>query len=210
VRGAIAKIAVFAMFSWHRLCLSSDRDTQPASLPHVGNPFMNVRLSAALALSAVLAAPGVALSQPATRLSQDVAKLVRENPQLTIFDHVDFRVEGSTVFLDGQVTNARKKVAVERKASSLDGVTDLRTAIIVLPPSPSDDELRQRIARAIYGNPTFWSYAAMSNPPIHIIVERGRVTLRGSVNTVGERTMARSLATGLGELAVTDELVVNR
>ena len=171
---------------------------------------MNVRLSAALALSAVLAAPGVALSQPAPRLSQDVAKLVRENPQLTIFDHVDFRVEGSTVFLDGQVTTARKKVAVERKASSLDGVTDLRTAITVLPPSPSDDELRQRIARAIYGNPTFWSYAAMSNPPIHIIVDRGRVTLRGSVNTVGERTMARSLATGLGEVAVTDELVVNR
>jgi hyperosmotically inducible protein len=173
---------------------------------------MNVRLMAALALAAVLVAPGAALPQPAseTRLSQEVAKLVRQDPQITIFDHVDFRVEGSTVFLAGQVTTALKKVAIERKASSLDGVTALRTAISVLPASPSDDELRQRIARAIYGNPTFWSYAAMSNPPIHIIVDRGRVTLRGNVNTVGERTMARSLATGLGEVAVTDELVVNR
>ena len=37
-----------------------------------------------------------------------------------------------------------------------------------------DDELRYRVARAIYGNPSFWNYAAMANPPIHIIVENGR------------------------------------
>jgi osmotically-inducible protein OsmY len=46
----------------------------------------------------------------------------------------------------------------------------------------------------------------MANPPIHIIVERGRVTLTGVVNSNVERMLARSLATGWGELSVTNEL----
>jgi hyperosmotically inducible protein len=78
--------------------------------------------------------------------------------------------------------------------------------IEVLPVSTFDDDLRRRIARAIYGNPSFWNYAAMANPPIHIIVERGRVTLTGIVNSNVERMLARSLATGWGELSVSNEL----
>ena len=50
----------------------------------------------------------------------------------------------------------------------------------MLPVSQFDDELRFRIARAIYGNSAFWNYAAMANPPIHIVVNRGRVTLTAS------------------------------
>ena len=76
----------------------------------------------------------------------------------------------------------------------------------MLPVSPFDDQLRYRVARAIYGNPSFWNYAAMANPPIHIIVERGHVTLAGVVNSNVERMLARSLATGLGELSVTNAL----
>jgi hyperosmotically inducible protein len=72
--------------------------------------------------------------------------------------------------------------------------------------SSYDDQLRQRIARAIYGNPSFWNYAAMARPPIHIIVEGGRVKLTGVVNSNVERMLARSLATGFGELSVESEL----
>ena len=61
-------------------------------------------------------------------------------------------------------------------------------------------------ARAIYGNSSFWNYAAMANPPIHVIVERGRVTLAGVVNSNVERMLARSLATGFGSFGVTSEL----
>jgi len=46
----------------------------------------------------------------------------------------------------------------------------------------------------------------MANPPIHIIVEGGHVTLAGVVNSNVERMLARSLATGLGELSVTNAL----
>ena len=90
--------------------------------------------------------------------------------------------------------------------SNIAGVRAVQNKIEVLPVSQFDDELRYRIARAIYGNPTFWHYAAMANPPIHIVVERGQVTLSGVVNSNVERALARSLATGFGEFSVKNEL----
>ncbi len=88
----------------------------------------------------------------------------------------------------------------------MDGVTAVENGIGVLPVSQFDDELRFRIARAIYSNSSFWHYASMANPPIHIIVNRGRVTLEGVVNNNVERMLARSLATGFGALEVTSLL----
>jgi hyperosmotically inducible protein len=76
----------------------------------------------------------------------------------------------------------------------------------VLPVSIGDDELRHRIARSIYGNSAFWNYASMANPPIHIVVEHGRVTLEGVVNNNVERMLARSLATTFGAFSVTNDL----
>ena len=49
----------------------------------------------------------------------------------------------------------------------------------------------------------------MANPPIHIIVDGGHVTLTGVVNSNVERMLARSLATGFGELSV-DQRVADR
>jgi osmotically-inducible protein OsmY len=46
----------------------------------------------------------------------------------------------------------------------------------------------------------------MANPPIHIVVNRGRVTLVGTVNSNVERMLARSLATGFGAFEVKNEL----
>jgi osmotically-inducible protein OsmY len=46
----------------------------------------------------------------------------------------------------------------------------------------------------------------MPNPPIHIVVERGRVTLTGVVNSEVDRMLARSLAQFSGALSVTNEL----
>ena len=69
-----------------------------------------------------------------------------------------------------------------------------------------DDELRLRIARAIYGNPSFWHYASMANPPIHIVVDQGRVKLEGTVNNHVERMLAQSLAIGFGEFSVENAL----
>jgi hyperosmotically inducible protein len=99
-----------------------------------------------------------------------------------------------------------KRKDIEARVARVQGIRQVVNKIDVLPVSIFDDELRYRIARAIYRNPSFWQYAAMANPPIHILVERGRVTLTGVVNSNVERMLARSIATGFGAFSVSNEL----
>jgi hyperosmotically inducible protein len=110
------------------------------------------------------------------------------------------------VTLTGKVTMPYKKNDIGRRASQITGVREVNNRIDVLPVSTWDENLRVRIARAIYGNSAFWQYGAMANPPIHIIVENGHVRLTGVVNSNTERMLARSLAVGFGEFSVTNEL----
>ena len=159
-----------------------------------------------LVTSFVLAAPAFAQGRPDQQLADEIAANVRNYSRFGIFDHVAGRVDDGVVVLTGKVTMPYKKQDIERRVARLDGVREVRSEITVLPVSIQDDELRYRVSRAIYGNPTFWNYAGMAHPPIHIIVENGRVTLTGVVLSNVERMMARTLATGLGEFSVTNDL----
>ena len=102
--------------------------------------------------------------------------------QFTIFDDVSANVKDGVVTLTGKVTMPYKRER-HREAGREGRRRAERCAIeiTVLPVSQFDDELRYRIARSIYGNSNFWNYAIMANPPIHIVVEHGRVTLTGVV-----------------------------
>ena len=126
--------------------------------------------------------------------------------QFTIFDSIDAGIDQGHVVLTGWVTMPYKKTDIERRVAKVDGVLSVKNDIQVVPVSQFDDELRFRIARAIYGNSSFWNYGAMANPPIHIVVVRGHVTLTGVVNSNVERVLARSLATGFGSFGVKNEL----
>jgi hyperosmotically inducible protein len=141
-----------------------------------------------------------------TRIANDIGRQLERYPQLTIFDYVTGTVDDGVVTLTGKVTMPFKKNDIGARAQKISGVREVHNNIDVLPVSSYDQDLRRRIARAIYGNSAFWRYGAQANPPIHIIVERGHVTLAGVVNSNVERMLARSLATGFGELSVTNEL----
>ena len=170
---------------------------------------MNARFALLPLVALLVAGPaGSAAAQDRrdARLAHEVGRAVRDYSQFTIFDDINGRVESGVVNLQGKVTSPHKKQEIERRVARIDGVRELKSEITVLPASRYDEDLRYRIARAIYGNPSFWNYAAMSDPPIHIIVENGRVTLTGVVNSEVERMLARSLATGFGELSVVNEL----
>lgn len=169
---------------------------------------MHARIICSTLLPALLAAATAAFAEDRrdVRVADDIARSLNTLPQLTIFDHVSAQVENGVVILTGKVTADYKRNEVARVASRIEGVRDVRNGVNVLPASPFDDELRYRAARAIYGHSAFWSYASMARPPIHIIVENGRVTLAGIVATDVERALARSLATGLGEVSVSNEL----
>ena len=170
---------------------------------------MKNTVAATLLGFALLLSPTLASAQMETHDRQAIEQIsqqVLRYTQYTIFDSVSASVENGRVILTGWVTMPYKKDDIEQRVRRVDGVTAIENAISVLPVSQFDDELRFRIARAIYGNSSFWQYASMANPPIHILVNRGRVTLDGVVNNNIERMLARSLATGFGAFEVTNQL----
>lgn len=163
----------------------------------------------ALTFAALTTVASIASAQPSRtnfEVFKDVSGQVTRYANFTVFDNVAASIENGTVTLTGQVTMPYKKDDIARRVSKVDGVAQVENKIEVLPVSFFDDDLRFRIARAIYNNPAFWHYAAMANPPIHIVVENGNVTLTGVVNSNVERALARSLATGFGSFSVTNDL----
>jgi hyperosmotically inducible protein len=72
-----------------------------------------------------------------------------------------------------------------------------------------DDELRLRLARAIYGYSSLQKYALDPQAPIRIVVENGRVELAGVVLNKGDRQIAYSQATSVpGVFSVENKLMV--
>ena len=121
----------------------------------------------------------------------DIADQVNRYTQLTIFDSIGADVNAGRVVLSGWVTMPYKRDDLERRVRKVAGVTAVDNKIGVLPVSPFDDELRFRIARAIYSHSSFWQYATMANPPIRIVVNNGHVALEGVVQSNVERMLAR-------------------
>jgi hyperosmotically inducible protein len=143
-------------------------------------------------------------------LAERIAAAVRDYPRFGMFYDISIRVDNRAVTLSGRVTSPNKKIEIERAVSKVDGIRTLTNEIGVLPVSTYDSELRDRLARAIYGHPSFRHYAAMPNPPIHIVVENGRVTLTGAVDNQVERMLAFSLAQVPGVFSVKNDLKTDR
>src|ERR1041384_1968286 len=117
------------------------------------------------------------------QVAKDVATSVQRYVHFTIFDDINADVKDGNVTLTGRVTMPYKKDDIEKRVAKVAGVQRGKAGIAVLPFSTFDEALRARIARSIYSNSTFWNYAIMPNPPIHIVVENGRGTLAGGVNS---------------------------
>jgi hyperosmotically inducible periplasmic protein len=161
-------------------------------------------LATALAMSAnvVLASTG---ERKNLQVFNDISKTVNRYAYFSIFDDVDVAVNEGVVTLTGKVTMPYKRDEIGKRVAKIDGVSEVRNQIAVLPVSQFDDQLRYRIARSIYGSGHFVNYSRV-NPPIHVIVDHGRVTLTGVVNSEVDRMLARSLATQFGAFSVTNNL----
>jgi osmotically-inducible protein OsmY len=154
---------------------------------------------------AVLALAGVAGANTApTALSADAAIAakaaheIRMYSRYSIWDNVNLRVTDGAVELTGQVNQPYKKQDLQRIVQRVPGVASVTNQLEVLPLSPFDDQLRLRVARAIYGDPTLSRYAIQAVPPIHIIVKNGHVSLEGVVNNELERNVASMRASSAG------------
>jgi hyperosmotically inducible protein len=118
-------------------------------------------------------------------------------PANGVFDTLRFEVEGKTVTLTGQVVNASVKQNAERVLRQLGGVENVVNQIEVLPASRRDDVLRMNVYRALYEKKPLEKYGTRGNPPIHIIVKNGWVTLEGVVDSESDGSMVHLRALGV-------------
>ena len=132
----------------------------------------------------------VARGESDAAVGQEVARQVRRDVLYSVFDDVSVGVRDGQVTLTGEVTAGYKADEIARIASRVRGVQAVRNDIRALPVSPFDDQLRAAIARRLFGDPMFEAYALQVPPPIHIVVENGRVTLTGAVGSEVERVKA--------------------
>jgi osmotically-inducible protein OsmY len=150
----------------------------------------------------------------ATAKSQErIIKEVRHEllmlPYFSVFDYIAFKVEGYNVTLVGAVVRPSLKSDAENVVKHIEGVEKVDNQIEVLPPSPTDDGLRRRLYRAIYGYPALEKYALGVQKPMRILVKMGRVTLEGVVDNDSDKNLAGLRANTVpGIFSVTNNLQV--
>lgn len=145
------------------------------------------------------------------RIAAQVAQRLRRYVFYTIFDDANVEVDDGVVTLTGRVTMPYKADAFADLAAHVPGVQEVRNQVKTLPTSLFDDQLRYAVARQIYGDSLFSRYAIQANPPVHIIVERGNVTLTGAVFSEVERRKAEAIARGtFSVMSVTNKLRIER
>jgi hyperosmotically inducible periplasmic protein len=130
-------------------------------------------------------------------------------PYYSVFDNLEYKVEGYTVVLSGQVAWPTLKSDAGNVVKRIEGVEKVVNNIEVLPLSSNDDRIRRAEYRAIYGNPQLDRYALQAVPSIHIIVKNGNVTLVGVVANEMDKNIAGLKANGVpGVFSVTNDLRV--
>ena len=136
--------------------------------------------------------PAVALAQGAIdpQLSRRVRRELVTLPYYGVFDNLAYNINGGTVTLYGQVVRPTTRSDAERRVKRINGVTRVVNNIKVLPLSNFDDRIRVATYRSIANMGGLHRYLRGTNPSIHIVVDRGHVTLEGVVSGSGDRTLA--------------------
>jgi hyperosmotically inducible protein len=146
-------------------------------------------------------------------LTKEIRKELVTLPFFSVFDWLEGNVQpDGTVTLRGQVTRPTLKKDAQRRVERVEGVDRVINQIEVLPLSPNDDRLRRAVFRELFNfNSPLFRYGQQPIPPIHIIVNRGRLTLKGVVANRGDSNLANIKARGVpGLFEVRNELRVEK
>jgi hyperosmotically inducible protein len=169
-----------------------------------------------------------------------VRKALLKLPYYGVFDFLSYKYDSGTVTLMGYSYRGALKSDAERAVKRVPEVTAVVNQIEDLSPSSMDDELRWKIYFRIYDDPFLSRYAPgggllwghrhafrgrtffplgparfpgtepAGDYPIHIIVDKGRVTLLGVVDNESDKTIAGMKAREVpGSFAVTNDLMVD-
>ncbi len=126
------------------------------------------------------------------------------------FDAVGVDVKDGTVKLSGWVENPFKRNEVEERLAQVEAVRDVLNNLRVQGFSQNDVRLREEINSKIYSDPLFERWRDQPDPPVRVYVNRGRVTLAGTVGSAVEQTAVGLIARGTLAFAVDNQVKVER
>ncbi len=148
---------------------------------------------------------------PEGRIAKEVRHELLMLPYYSLFDDLEYSVQGRTVTLSGVVTadHSITKSEAEGAVKRIEGVDKVINDIKILPPSPLDQQAREKVYRAIANTGSLSRYFWEAAPSIHIIVDNQRVTLKGYVNSEMDKNMATIAAKQVPDVfQVTNDLRV--
>jgi hyperosmotically inducible periplasmic protein len=113
-------------------------------------------------------------------------------PYYSLFDDLEYSVQGRTVTLSGSLTSehAETKQDAERAVQKIEGVEKVVNNITVDPPAPFDQQIREQVYRKLNNAGGLSQYFWEAAPSIRIIVRNSNVTLKGYVGSVGDKDLA--------------------
>jgi len=125
------------------------------------------------------------------------------------YNAIALQVKDGEVTLSGNVHDYPSRDSAIAIAETTPGVKDITDNIEVAPTSIFDDELRVRLFRAIYGASTLRRYELDPQKPIRIVVDNGKVTLYGVVDSAMDKQIAGTQANSVpGVFSVDNQLLV--
>jgi len=163
----------------------------------------------------VVADYGRKLEQLGNSTEARIAKEVRHEllllPYYSLFDDLEYCVQGRTVTLSGSLTaiHSETKQDAEAAVKRIEGVDKIINNIRVLPPNPLDESAREQVYRKLANAGGLSRYFWEAAPGIHIIVDNLHLTLKGYVNSEGDKDLAGITAKEVPNIfSVTNDLQV--
>src|SRR6266403_871289 len=150
---------------------------------------------------------------PDAQLQQKLAKKLaydRVGYYDNAFNYLALSVKEGVATINGDTLNDVAKDSALAIVARTPGVKDVVNQVNVLPVSLFDDSIRVRTARAIYRDSVLGRYASDPVHPIRIVVDNGRVTLYGTVESTMDKTIAGIRANSVpGAFSVENKLSVD-
>jgi hyperosmotically inducible periplasmic protein len=127
-----------------------------------------------------------------TKIAKEVRHELLMLPYYSLFDDLEYSVQGRTVTLNGSVTSIHSETRqeAERAVQKIEGVEKVINNIVVDPPAPFDQQIREQVYGRLNNAGGLSQYFWEAAPSIHIIVRNSNVTLKGYVNTEGDKNLA--------------------
>jgi hyperosmotically inducible periplasmic protein len=130
-------------------------------------------------------------------------------PNYGVFDHITYQLNGSTVVLGGSTISLGTKKGAEREVRRIPGVERVINNIEELPPSSFDDQIRRQLVARFERTGNIYRYLQGVNPPVRLVVNRGRIALEGYVDNRSDANTMNIVARGVtGAFEVENHLIV--